>query len=186
MSKPANLRPMSDAPTSKSVWVALWYQAKPEFDGNIFPVAAHYACGGGEDQPRFNGWFRWSGGSGGFYEAPADPIGWTPIEGVSSPSPPARGEADVMQIDRDGAASLAESLGMHPRLVERIRSGKGDDGVMVQAITKARQTARAEALGEAASVVRKYRDNSGIDSVTHRILSEQIAAILALSQEKQS
>lgn len=79
MREPTGLRPMSDAPLTAS-WVALWYRDK---HGNVYPIAAHWADGGGEDQPRFRGWFKWSGyDGGGHVEVSPDAIGWTVIEGA--------------------------------------------------------------------------------------------------------
>jgi hypothetical protein len=43
-------------------------------DGSV--VVAHYACGGGEDQPRFEGVFTWRG----TYYAPVDAVGWCPLD----------------------------------------------------------------------------------------------------------
>lgn len=76
-SPPPGMRPMDEAPTRRSVWVALWY-----YDGcNIYPVAAHFAQDlSGEEQPPFRGWFQWTGCQrAGHHEAPANPIGWTEI-----------------------------------------------------------------------------------------------------------
>lgn len=76
--RPIDLRAMSEAPTARASWVTLWYE-----DGlNTYPVAAHWAGDlSGEEQPPFEGWFRWSGcRGGGHYPAPDNPIGWTPIE----------------------------------------------------------------------------------------------------------
>lgn len=74
---PENVRDMASAPKNAS-WVILWYQ-----DGiSLKPVAAHYAQDlSGEEQPPFQGWFRWVGYRGGGYaEAPSDPAGWTHID----------------------------------------------------------------------------------------------------------
>lgn len=71
-----DLRPMAEAPET-AAWIVLWY-----VDGiNLYPIAAHYACGDGDGlMPRFDGWFKWSGGRGsGFIPAPTGPAGWTPI-----------------------------------------------------------------------------------------------------------
>lgn len=47
-------------------------------DGRV--VDCHYACGGGEDQPRFDGWFApYGDGCSGYYEV--NPVAWRPKRG---------------------------------------------------------------------------------------------------------
>lgn len=80
MNAPEGLRPMKEAPED-ATWVVLWYR---DCFGNVYPVAAHFACDtSGDDQPPFSGWFRWTGYEGGGHtEVPDKPIGWTAIQGV--------------------------------------------------------------------------------------------------------
>lgn len=70
------LRPMSEAPTTgpvKDILVATTNRA-----GCKGWLIAHYADGGGEEQPRFQGWFYWTGH--GFDQVPTDSlIGWVPL-----------------------------------------------------------------------------------------------------------
>lgn len=53
------LRPMSEAPTTGPVVEIL--VATSNRAGCNGWLIAHNACGGGEEQPRFRGWFFWTG-----------------------------------------------------------------------------------------------------------------------------
>jgi len=55
----AKLRPMAEAPTTGPVVEVL--VATTDRAGCKGWLIAHYADGGGEDQPRFRGWFFWTG-----------------------------------------------------------------------------------------------------------------------------
>jgi len=70
------LRPMSEAPTTgpvKEILVATSNRA-----GCKGWLIAHYADGGGEEQPPFRGWFYWTGY--GFDQVPTESlIGWIPL-----------------------------------------------------------------------------------------------------------
>lgn len=73
---PTALRPMSSAPTTGPVVDVL--VATTNRAGCNGWLIAHYADGGGEDQPRFRGWFFWTG-----YEFQqidsATLLGWLPL-----------------------------------------------------------------------------------------------------------
>ncbi len=73
---PTALRPMSEAPTTGPVVEIL--VATTDRAGCRGWLIAHYAEGGGEDQPPFRGWFYWTGYS--FRElAAATLLGWLPL-----------------------------------------------------------------------------------------------------------
>ncbi len=62
-------RGMRSAPRDSSwILVKLW-------TGEV--CRAHYACGGGEDSPVFDGWFRTYEGSDSYYEC--RPVAWHPL-----------------------------------------------------------------------------------------------------------
>lgn len=67
------LRPMSEAPKTGEILLATTSRA-----GCRGWLIAHYADGGGEDQPRFRGWFFWGGYS--FIEVEHGTLlGWLPL-----------------------------------------------------------------------------------------------------------
>jgi hypothetical protein len=70
----AGLRPMSEAPTAAiEVLVATTDRA-----GCRGWLIAHHADGGGEDQPRFRGWFFWTGHD--FHQIESGTLlGWLPL-----------------------------------------------------------------------------------------------------------
>lgn len=70
------LRPMSAAPTTGPVVEIL--VATTDRAGCNGWLIVHYANGGGEEQPRFRGWFFWTGYD--FQEADASKfLGWLPL-----------------------------------------------------------------------------------------------------------
>lgn len=70
------LRPMSEAPMTGSVQEIL--VATTDRAGCKGWLIAHYACGGGEDQPPFRGWFFWTGFD--FSEIKdKELLGWIPL-----------------------------------------------------------------------------------------------------------
>lgn len=72
----ANLRPMSEAPTSGPVVEIL--VATTDRAGCNGWLIAHYANGGGEEQPRFRGWFFWTGYE--FQQIKTEKLlGWLPL-----------------------------------------------------------------------------------------------------------
>jgi hypothetical protein len=81
----STLRPMSEAPTTgpvREILVATTNRAG--CDGWLI---VHFADGGGEEQPRFHGWFFWTGY--GFNEIEASTLlGWLPLPDV--PKKPVR------------------------------------------------------------------------------------------------
>ncbi len=80
--KPSGWRSMESAPKN-ATWVALLTEDKR---GKRTYYIAHFAEGGGEDQPSFGpGWFYGSGGSG-YYEVYGEPIAWFPVP-KDEPSP---------------------------------------------------------------------------------------------------
>lgn len=72
----SELRPMSEAPTTGPVVEVL--VATTDRAGCKGWLIAHYAHGGGEEQPRFRGWFFWTGHA--FVEIePGTLLGWLPL-----------------------------------------------------------------------------------------------------------
>lgn len=70
------LRPMSEAPTTGPVKEIL--AATSNRAGCQGWLIVHYADGGGEEQPRFRGWFFWTGH--GFDQVPTESLlGWIPL-----------------------------------------------------------------------------------------------------------
>lgn len=69
-------QPIETAPKN-ATWIVGRYKAK--FGGWHYHVV-HWADGGGDDQPRFRGWFKWSGASGGDMHQVDPPHEWTPFE----------------------------------------------------------------------------------------------------------
>lgn len=68
---PIETAPKSGVPKTIILWV-------PTLHGTGGPVLAHWAFGGGEDQPRFGpAWFFWYGY--GFRELPEKPTHWQPL-----------------------------------------------------------------------------------------------------------
>lgn len=70
------LRPMSEAPmTGPVVEILVATTNRAGCEGWLI---AHYADGGGDDQPRFRGWFFWTGSC--FQEiAHGELLGWLPL-----------------------------------------------------------------------------------------------------------
>ncbi len=66
--------PIETAPKDAS-WIIGRY--KQPF-GNRYYMAIHWADGGGDEQPKFRGWFSWAGGSG-FHEV-LPPDDWTHLQ----------------------------------------------------------------------------------------------------------
>lgn len=71
----ATLRPMSEASTTGRVVEILVATDRAGCKGWLI---AHYAHGGGEDQPRFRGWFFWTGFDFRQIESEAL-LGWIPL-----------------------------------------------------------------------------------------------------------
>ena len=72
----APLRPMSEAPTTGPIVEIL--VATTDRAGCNGWLIAHYADGGGEEQPRFWGWFYWAGY--GFNQIDSSKlVGWLPL-----------------------------------------------------------------------------------------------------------
>lgn len=70
------LRPMKEAPTTGPVQEIL--VATTDRAGCKGWLIAHYAYGGGEEQPRFRGWFYWTGYD--FQQIDeATLLGWLPL-----------------------------------------------------------------------------------------------------------
>lgn len=70
------LRPMSEAPVTGPVVEIL--AATNDRAGCKGWLIVHYADGGGDDQPRFRGWFYWTGY--GFAQIENDKLlGWLPL-----------------------------------------------------------------------------------------------------------
>jgi len=70
------LRPMSEAPTTGPIVEIL--VATTDRAGCNGWLIAHYAEGGGEEQPRFQGWFYWTGH--GFDQIDDSKLmGWLPL-----------------------------------------------------------------------------------------------------------
>lgn len=79
------LRPMSEAPvTGPVVEILVATRSRAGCRGWLI---VHYAEGGGEEQPRFRGWFYWTGS----YFAEADAaafLGWLPLPDARTATPP--------------------------------------------------------------------------------------------------
>lgn len=72
------LRPMSDAPTTGEILAATTNRA-----GCKGWLIIHYADGGGEEQPRFRGWFFWTGY--GFDQVNEESLlGWLPLPSLDA------------------------------------------------------------------------------------------------------
>ena len=73
------LRPMREAPTTGPVTEIL--AATTDRAGCNGWLIVHYADGGGEEQPRFRGWFYWTGYD--FRQVPTESlIGWLPLPAI--------------------------------------------------------------------------------------------------------
>lgn len=70
-------QPMESAPKN-ATWIVGRY--KQPF-GNYHYLTIHWADGGGEDQPRFRGWFKWTGGTDGFVQV-QEPQDWSRIRAL--------------------------------------------------------------------------------------------------------
>lgn len=80
------LRPMNEAPITGPVKEIL--AATRDRAGCKGWLIVHYADGGGEEQPRFQGWFYWTGH--GFDQVPTESlIGWLPLPDLSAVCAPA-------------------------------------------------------------------------------------------------
>lgn len=67
----AGWRPIQSAPRD-CTWVEVWNGRET--------IHAHYADGGGEDQPRFRGWFTDDSDGRGFTAVQPQPTHWRPIK----------------------------------------------------------------------------------------------------------
>lgn len=72
------LQPMSAAPKDATEILA----ATRDRHGNRRWVVIHWAQGGGEEQPRFVGWFYWCGD--GYAEVRVEMVGWIHLPDVDA------------------------------------------------------------------------------------------------------
>lgn len=94
------LRPMTEAPTTGPIVEIL--AATTNRAGCKGWLIVHYADGGGEEQPRFRGWFYWTGY--GFDEVPeASLIGWLPLPDLNTYTMPRKPAPRIKRTSPTGA-----------------------------------------------------------------------------------
>lgn len=101
------LFPMSTAPRN-ATWINIWRQ-RGQWTANRFPTAAHWAEGGGEDQPPFKGWFTDAGCSFSQMDM-SNVIGWSPIHVEVASNTPFWLEP-YRSLDASGSPEAACSVG---------------------------------------------------------------------------
>lgn len=72
------IRPMAEAPKTAK-WILLKMPRRRGYP-NFYWVVAHWADGGGEEQPRFRGWFYDTGFD--YRGLTEEPIGWVELPGI--------------------------------------------------------------------------------------------------------
>lgn len=71
--RPGRWDAISSAPSSGTLIMHI----RGRHENGVILEPMHYACGGGEDQPPFEGWFIPDGSGSGFYQV--HPVEWQPL-----------------------------------------------------------------------------------------------------------